>query len=231
MDTECLNIIVSIMLGLIQIILTIVIFKLSKRISLKAKLDNRNQIKPKLDEIINNIYVKKNRKHSVVLVDADVYEKYYPSNENPFGRYSHFKAEIKNTRFDGVEFFWGEIKAYYNQDKDIYYFKNQENTQEVEVNIIAVIPYDWILDVELHGDEYNGALIYCKFKNKSFWKLKHTIKVNQIHRNKFKRKRYWRLERKYDPFVKCKYYIENKWFNSSEMHFDSQYLEIEISKK
>lgn len=231
MDTACINIIVSIVLGLIQIVLTIVIFNLSKKISFKAKLDNRNQIKPRLDEIINNIYVKKNRKHSVVLVDADVYEKYYPSNENLFGRYSHFKAEMKNTKFDGVEFFWGNIKAYYNQDKGVYYFKSEENTKEVDVNIIAVIPYDWILDIDLHGDEYNNdTLIYCKFKNKSFWKLKYAIKVKYIHRNNYKRKKYWRLERKYDPFVKQKYYIKNKWFNSSEMHFDTQYSEIEISK-
>ncbi len=231
MDTECLNIIVSVVLGVIQIVLTVVIFNLSKKISFKAKLDNRNQIKPKLDEIINNIYVKKNRKHSVVLIDVDVYEKYYPSNENPFGRYSHFKAEIKNTRFDGVEFFWGSEKLYFDEDKETFSKNGKSGLIEYEAFNVGIIPYDWIVDVDLQGDEYNGTMIYCKFKNKSFWKIKRVVLVKMIHKNNFKNRNYLRLEKNRNPFKRCVYCVENKWFDETTMPFEAKYTEIEISKR
>lgn len=71
------------------------IFFLSKRLSMRDKLAHQKIINEYISRLKSEIYSKK-RCSRVYLVDADVYEKYYPNNDNKFGRYSHIKGEIKD---------------------------------------------------------------------------------------------------------------------------------------
>ena len=45
---------------------------------------------------------------------------------------------------------------------------------------VGIIPYDWVIDINLKGDDTNGsALIYCYFRKKSNWKFERRVKLNK----------------------------------------------------
>jgi hypothetical protein len=92
---------------LVQVVIAYHLFYLSKRLSSTAKLEHKEKIKQKVDELLARIHREK-LDGDVHLVNVKRYFKDYPSHqEKRFEGYSHFAAEIKATRFDGVEFFAG----------------------------------------------------------------------------------------------------------------------------
>ena len=81
------------------------VFFLSRKLSNRARLEHKEKIKQKAEELLSEIYRKK-LTGEVYLVNIKRYFKDYPSNkEKRFEGYSEIKAEIKATVFDGIEFF------------------------------------------------------------------------------------------------------------------------------
>jgi hypothetical protein len=89
----------------IQIFIAYHIFFLNKRLSDKAKLEHKDEIKRKTRELLSKIE-NEGINREVYLVNKKRYFEDYPENDYSFWRgYSHLRAEIKSTRSEGVEFF------------------------------------------------------------------------------------------------------------------------------
>jgi len=157
----------------IQVFIAYHVFFLSKRLSNRARLEHKEKIKLKVEELLSEIHRKK-LNSEVYLVNVNRYFKDYPSNkEKIFEGYSHIRAEIKSTRFDGVQFFCG-IKEVYRKPNGTLTFNHGAETSAIEklkVFEVGVVPYEWIEYVDLEGDEYAYVpLFYCHYKGKVYWK-------------------------------------------------------------
>lgn len=150
----------------VDVFIAVLLFVLSKRLSKKAKLEHKERIKQKADEI------KLGRK--IYLVNVRRYFKDYPSNkERIFSGYSHIKAEMKTTRFDGIEFFCGIKEIYRKTDGRLAFSDGKDNSapEKLKVFEVGVVPYEWIDYLDLRGDEHGFIpLVFCRFKGKRYWK-------------------------------------------------------------
>lgn len=148
------------------------VFFLSKKLSNREKLKHKDSIKKKTDQILNNIRVNKTSSKTY-LVNINRYFKDYPSNkEKMFDGYSHIRAEIKATRFDGVEFFAGMPVSIYKKPNGSLSFKGTEKDKVFNAYPVGVVPYEWIEYVDATGDEYAYVpLFYCHFNGKTNWKF------------------------------------------------------------
>jgi len=150
---------------LIQSFIAYHVFFLSKQLSHKARLEHKERIKQKAEEL------KLGRE--VYLVNIKRYFKDYPSNkEQIVSGYSHIKAEIKTARFDGIEFFCGVKDIYRKPNGNLTLDKNYEKSASDTIRVfeVGVIPYDWIDYVDLRGDEHGfKPLLFCYFKGKRYW--------------------------------------------------------------
>jgi len=148
------------------------VFFLSKKLSSRAKLEHKENIKQKAEELLSEIHRKK-LNSEVYLVNINRYFKDYPSNkEKMFEGYSHIKAEIKSTRFDGVQFFCSMPEEVYRKQDGKLSFKGEQKEKVFNVFPVGVVPYEWIEYVDLRGDEYGYVpLFYCHFKGKIYWKI------------------------------------------------------------
>ena len=150
---------------LVQVFIAYHVFFLSKRLSDKAKLEHKERIKQKAEQL------KLGRE--VYLVNVKRYFKDYPSNkEQIVSGYSHIKAEIKTTRFDGVEFFCGIKEIYRKEDGCLTLNSAYEKSAQEKIKVfeVGVIPYEWIEYVDLRGDEHGfKPLFFCYFKGKRYW--------------------------------------------------------------
>jgi len=155
---------------LIQIFIAYHVFFLSKRLSSRAKLEHKEKIKQKAEELLTEIRMKKLRS-KVYLVNINRYFNEYPSNEEKrFEGYSHISAEIKATRFDGIEFFEGMPVAIYKKPGGELSFKSDASEKFFTAFPVGIVPYEWIEHVDLEGDEYDySPLFYCHFKGKTNW--------------------------------------------------------------
>lgn len=147
------------------------VFFLSKKLSSRARLEHKENIKQKAEELLSEIHRKK-LNSEVYLVNINRYFKDYPSNkEKVFEGYSHIKAEIKSTRFDGVQFFCSMPEEVYRKQDGKLSFKGEQKEKVFNVFPVGVVPYEWIEYVDLRGDEYGYVpLFYCHFKGKIYWK-------------------------------------------------------------
>ena len=158
-------------IGVLQIIIggfiAYHVFFLSKQLSNKAKLEHKERIKKKAEELKSG--------KEVYLVNVKRYFKDYPSNkERMFSGYSHIKAEMKTTRFDGIEFFCGIKEIYRKPDGGLTLNSKSEKTAQEKIKVfeVGVIPYEWIEYVDLRGDEHGFVpLFFCYFKGKRYWKI------------------------------------------------------------
>ncbi len=143
------------------------VFFLSKQLSNKAKLEHKERIKKKAEELKSG--------KEVYLVNTKRYFKDYPSNkERMFSGYSHIKAEMKTTRFDGVEFFCGIKEIYRKPDGGLTLNGESEKTAQEKIKVfeVGVVPYEWIEYIDLRGDEHGFIpLFFCYFKGKRYWKI------------------------------------------------------------
>lgn len=146
------------------------VFFLTKRLSTKARLEHKEIIKQKAEELLAKIHSGK-LSSDVYLVNTSRYYKDYPSNkEKRFGGYSHIKAGLKITRFDGVEFFSEMPRTVYKKENGELSFKGNKQSKVFNVYPVGVVPYDWIEHLDPQGDEYGGLpLFYCHFKGKTNW--------------------------------------------------------------
>ena len=158
-------------IGVLQIIIggfiAYHVFFLSKQLSNKAKLEHKERIKKKAEELKSG--------KEVYLVNVKRYFKDYPSNkERMFSGYSHIKAEMKTTRFDGIEFFCGIKEIYRKPDGGLTLNGESEKTAQEKIKVfeIGVVPYEWIEYIDLRGDEHGFIpLFFCYFKGKRYWKI------------------------------------------------------------
>lgn len=148
------------------------IFFLSKRLSTKSKLEHREKLKEQAEKILRDIH-SKGLSPKVYLVNINRYFKDYPSNkEKRFSGYSHIRADIKATRFDGIEFFAEMPKEVYKKSDSRLTFKGEKKNKLFNVYPVGIIPYEWIEYIDPEGDEYGYVpLIYCHFKGRTHWKF------------------------------------------------------------
>jgi len=158
---------------LIQIFIAYHVFFLSKKLSNRARLEHKEKIKLKAEELLSEIHRRK-LNSKVYLVNVKRYFKDYPSNkEKIFEGYSHIGAEIKSTRFDGVQFFCGIKEVYRKQDGGLTFSNKTETSAQEKFKVfeVGVVPYEWIEYIDLEGDEYAYVpLFYCHYKGKVYWK-------------------------------------------------------------
>ncbi len=191
------------------------IFFLSKRLSMRDKLAHQKIINEYISRLKSEIYSKK-RCSRVYLVDADVYEKYYPNNDNKFGRYSHIRGEIKDAFFNGIEIITETINVVQDTEGKYIRCSNEKLTENNKMKAIKVgiIPYDWVIDINLKGDDTNGsALIYCYFRKKSNWKFERRVKLNK--EGNMYRTKLCLLSREWLPFKTYEYYLLNPNFQEN----------------
>lgn len=159
---------------LISIFIGYHIFHLSKRLSIKDRLEHKQKIKKEVEEHLYEIH-SEGLNSEVYLVNINRYYKDYPSNsEKRFEGYSHLRAELKAARFDGIEFFAEmPIQIYQKQDGKLY--RKGEDHEKVFIAFpVGVVPYEWIEHIDFRGDEYGYVpLFYCRFgapANWNFWR-------------------------------------------------------------
>lgn len=135
-------------------------------------MEHKEQIKQKTDELLSDIHRRK-LDGDAYLVNINRYFRDYPSNqEKRFTGYSRIKAEIKATRFDGVEFFAAMPVGIYRKPSGQLSFSSQGNELLFTAFPVGVVPYEWIEHIDLEGDEYAYLpLFYCHFKARTNWKL------------------------------------------------------------
>lgn len=157
---------------LIQSFIAYHVFFLTQRLSNRERLKHKDAIKNKADELLSEIRRKKTNSE-VYLVNINRYFKDYPSNtEKRFEGYSHIRAEIKITRFDGIEFFAEPPVEVYRKPDGSLSFKGSKKDKVFNAYPVGVVPYEWIEHVDITGDEYAYVpLFYCHFKGKTNWKF------------------------------------------------------------
>jgi hypothetical protein len=154
----------------IQIFIAYHVFFLSKKLSSRARLEHKEKIKLKAEELLSEIHSKK-LNSEVYIVNINRYFKDYPSNkEKIFEGYSHIKAEIKSTRFDGIQFFCSMPVEVYKKANGKLSFKGEDKEKVFNAFPVGIVPYEWVEHIDLHGDEYGYVpLFYCHFKGKTNW--------------------------------------------------------------
>jgi len=146
------------------------IFFLSKRLSNQNKLEHKEKIKKIAEELIDEVH-SKFRSNEVYLVNTNRYFKDYPGNQEKLGSgYSHIKAEIKATRFNGVQFFCSmPQQAYISTDGKLNL--KSEGEEAFIVYPVGLVPYEWIEYVDQKGDEHGWRpLFFCRFKGNIYWR-------------------------------------------------------------
>ncbi|MFA5446433.1 MAG: hypothetical protein WCX24_00670 [Candidatus Paceibacterota bacterium] len=150
----------------VQVVIALLIFFLTKQLSSRARLERRERIKQIVDKLKLG--------QEVYLVNVKRYFQDYPSNnEKIVSGFSHIKAEIKTSRFNGIEFFCGIKELYRKADGILTFNENSKGTAReiIKVFEVGIIPYEWIEYVDLQGDEHGFVpLFFCHFKGGRYWK-------------------------------------------------------------
>lgn len=197
---------------LIQGFIAYHIFFLSKRLTNKEKLKHKEKVKDKTENLLSKIR-REELNSEVYLVNINRYFKDYPSNEEKkFEGYSHIKAEIKSTRFDGVQFFSAMPIAVYKKPNGELSLDKDKGERVFNAFPVSVVPYEAIEYVDPEGDEYGCVpLFYCKFQKKINWK-------------------FWEKPFIYfSPYKKTVYYKESEVYNERNDPLDMKYRKISIS--
>ena len=205
---------------IVQIFIAYHILSLTVKSTKKSKLEHKNEIRNKINELIQEVYVKKCRNHGVMIIDLDNLKKY------PNG--GCIKAEVKATRYEGVEFFWGNSNIFTEGNGKLT-LKAGKNKLIFEAYEIGILPYEWIEDVQLNGDDFNScAQIYCHFK-----KYKPYLKINSSLfklKNIFKKRswKYFITIRIFDyiPFNNIIYFKKNEKYQVGKSYYWEEFHEL-----
>ncbi|MDR3526618.1 MAG: hypothetical protein P4L57_05015 [Rhizomicrobium sp.] len=90
-------------------------------------------------------------------MNAKMYpNRYLGENKKTRHGYPYLGAELKATRFDGLEFF-DEVVALYRKGNGDLTLTEAQETERLSENAFAVgvIPYEWIEFVDVRGDEFS----------------------------------------------------------------------------
>lgn len=172
------------------------VFFLTQRLTNRERLQHKDSIKRKADELLSEIRRKK-LNSEVYLVNINRYFKDYPSNkEKRFEGYSHIKAELKTARFDGVEFFAEMPREVYRKKDGSLSFNGIKKEHVFNVFPVGVVPYEWIEHVDNTGDEFAYVpLFYCHFRGRTNWRFWRQL---LFFGYPYKRMVYYRLRDNYD---------------------------------
>lgn len=146
------------------------LYFLSKRVTSRQKLEHKDKVKAKADELCIKIF-KENLRSKVYLVNVNRYFTDYPSSSEKIKGYAVIAGEIKTTRFDGVEFFCSLPKGVYRRPDGQLTFDSSDKNEKVQtVFPVGIVPYDWIEFVDPEGDEFDyRPLFFTHFKGRVYW--------------------------------------------------------------
>jgi len=155
---------------IIGIVIAYHVYFLSKKLTARDRLEHKERIKARADEIINDIE-KNDLRRKVLLVNVNRYFKDYPSNVEKVSGYSVIAGEVKATRHDGVEFFCSSPRAVYRgKDGRLSFSCLSDKEKAMTVFPVGVVPYDWIVHVDPEGDEFDYyPIFYTKFRGSVYW--------------------------------------------------------------
>lgn len=149
---------------LISIIIAIVVYLLSNKITFRNKLEHRTSIRRKVEVLLNKIESRDLVRKVKIINTAKYNNRYFEEDwKKRIGAYSYLYDEIKTTKFDGIEFFIGEWQPAYKRNGKLH-FTGTEQQRVFNVITIGLIPYENIKYFEEHGDERDGyPEFYTKF--------------------------------------------------------------------
>lgn len=157
------------------------LYYLSKRLTFKDNWLHRKNIEEKIKKLNSEIWYE-NRRNRVYIVDVDTYD-FYPGTA-PKNRPTHIVGGLKNYHLGGVII-----------ERSSRISVTDEYGIDIKVVKFGIIPFSWIVDIELEGDSANSsALIYCYFKNTDGKKDEGM---------------------KFTPFKSYEYYILNEEYNEA----------------
>lgn len=195
---------------LLSLVIAYHVHFLSKKLTAKDRLEHKERIKEKADELIRKIVGEKLRR-KVYLVNVNRYFKDYPSNGEKVSGYSTIAAEVKTTRFDGVEFFCSLARGVYRrEDGKLTFCEAPGRVKQFSAFPVGVVPYEWIEFVDLDGDEFDyRPLFFARFKGAVYW-------------------RGWRRYLPFGyPYKKLVYYRINENFREGSDPHDLEWLKID----
>lgn len=193
----------------IGVVIAYHVYFLSRKLTNKDRLEHKEKIKLKADEIISEI-VKEDLRRKVLLVNVNRYFKDYPSNVEKISGYSTISGEIKTTRYDGVEFFCSCPKAVYRKKDGTLSFKEEAgNTKEMVVFPVGIVPYDWIVHVDPEGDEFDYyPIFFTHFRGPVYWS-------------------WWRKLIPFGyPYSKLVYYRKSENYHKGGDPVDMEYIQV-----
>lgn len=153
-----INNVIGILGIIISIFIAYHIFYLSKKISFTNKIKHAQKIREIVERLLSDNSLVGWKTQKVEIINVKKYFKDYPftNKKNKHG-YTYLGAELKQFRYDGVEFFCGIEEVYINSDKKYSLIKkNGYNKCENNIFKVGIIPYDWIKYIFIDGDMSTG---------------------------------------------------------------------------
>lgn len=178
-----------------SVIVAVVIYR---HIPERDILSHRQRIR----EILQNLkseMEKGVRNHMIRVVDINRFDKYYPEifEDNPVQTY--LKGELDSIDIKGVWIIDGLLGV--EKKKGKYYVSKKG---DIAVERLGLIPYSWIVDIDLKGDEIDSSvIIYCKF-NKHY---PLTFKRYYLAKSGLPLKIHWGFVKRRSPYQRFAYYI------------------------
>lgn len=139
------------------VIVSIVIYR---RIPDKDVLSHRQRIRKIIKELKHDMDSGR-RNYMLRIVDIDRFDKYYPEVFDEHPVQSYLKGELCGTDIKGIWIVTGLIGV--KEKKGVFYPSNDDDCKTAKR--LGLIPYSWIIDIDLDGDELEpSAIIYSKFQ-------------------------------------------------------------------
>jgi len=152
------------------------VYFLSKKLEVKDRLTHKDEIRKRVEPILEQVRKGISRKSEIVNVRK--YFSHYPkTNERDRHGYTYLGAELKALRFDGIEFFCGIREIYKNYEGKLTIEKIKGAVKEnYNVFEVGVIPYEWIEYVDVGGDEFSyRPQFFTQFNGKNKYPYKYLV--------------------------------------------------------
>ncbi len=203
MDIATLFTIIGAVASVLAVIIAILI---ATRIPDKDVLSHRQHIRKMVKELY--FQMKHNgRNHMVRIIDIDRFDKYYPEVFNKHCVQSYLKGELDGTDIKGINIVNGLIGVK-PSSKNPSRFVLSHDSDAIKTVRIGLIPYSWIIDIDIDGDECeSSAIFYCKFKKHYPIALRHYYLSPEPGG---KMQKQFGFVRRQSPYQSNKYYIQNE---------------------
>jgi hypothetical protein len=179
------------------------VFYLSQEKNLADKMKHKELINEKIYKLLRDI---RNRalNSKVEIINTKRYHSDYPHrNDRSRKGYTYLGAELKDIRYDGIEFFCSVTELYISKD-NVFSLDRKPGYSKSEFNVFVagIIPYEWIEYIDTHGDEFSyRPQLFVNFKGKDK-----------------------------EPYKYYNYYIKSDDYQENKSTFASSWKKIEIEK-